>query len=435
MTLELQSLQKQMNGLQMMSDIDAALKGVENKDLLIYVHVPFCNSKCVFCDWVVNIPVRDLTSGSRLGDQYVAALSKHIRAYAAELGKIGYTPKYIYWGGGTPSRLQSSQIREVVSVLKESFDLSSLQQHMMETSPETLSMEKLETILSLGIERISMGTQSFDDAELRRSARSHSSEQAKNSIRMIQSAGFDDFNIDLIAALPEQKLETLEQSVQTTIELGVPHVSVYVYRPNLDTVMAKQSASGHRELVTYKKMLDYYTRAKELLEEAGYHEYTTFYFAKDLKHRFKGEMYYFELRGDYVGFGSGGQSVLGHRSMKNATNIHNYMDDPFAIESCEVFSPTKLGDQLFLLLTEAVITSAGINFENFERLIGFPFSYIRNHPLMEVVTQYYEDCGAVFEETEESLIVTAETRSKAYIGYLAGIYEAGRLRSNMAPAS
>ena len=434
MTSDFQSLKRQMNGLQAMIDIEAALKDVENKDLLIYIHIPFCNSKCVFCDWVVDIPVRDLTAGSTKGGQYVAALCKHIRAYAPELGKIGYTPKYIYWGGGTPSRLQSSEISEVVSVLKESFDLSSLQQHMMETSPETLSMEKLETLLSFGIERVSMGVQSFDDAELRRSARSHSAAQAENSIHMIRSAGFEDFNIDLIAALPEQKLETLEKSVRTAIELGVPHISVYVYRPNLDTVMAKQSASGHREMVTYKKMFDYYSRAKDLLEEAGYHEYTTFYFAEDLKYRFKGEMYYFELRGDYVGFGSGGQSVLGHRSLKNSTNLHAYMDDPFNLESCEIFSPTKPGDQLFLLLGEAVTTSAGINFDNFERLIGFPFSYIRNHPLMEVLIQYYEDCGAVFEETEESLIVTADTRSKAYIGYLAGIYEAGRLRSNMAPA-
>lgn len=120
--------------------------------------------------------------------------------------------------------------------------------------------------------------------------------------------------------------------------------------------------------------------------------------------------------------------MLGHRSLKNVSDLHAYIDDPFAIASSEVFSPTKPGDQLFLLLSEAVITGAGINFENFERLIGFPFDYLRYHPLMKALIQYYEDCGAVFEETGEGLVVSAETRSKAYIGYLAGIYEAGRLK-------
>jgi len=86
------------------------------------------------------------------------------------LDRMDYTPKYIYWGGGTPSRLEASQIKEIVSALKEAFDLSSLQQHMMETSPETLTPEKLEVMRALGIERISMGVQSFDDEELRRSA-------------------------------------------------------------------------------------------------------------------------------------------------------------------------------------------------------------------------------------------------------------------------
>jgi len=192
--------------------------------------------------------------------------------------------------------------------MRESFDLSRIEQHMMETSPDTLTAEKLEAMRSVGIGRLSMGVQSFDDAELRRAARSHYARQAEEAARMIHAAGFDDFNLDLIAALPGQKIEMLEHSIRKTIEVDAPHISVYVDRPDRRTVMTRQSAGGTREIIDHKKMITFYCRAKEILEQAGYEENTTFYFAKSPRYHFKGEMgemYYFDLRGDYVGFGSG----------------------------------------------------------------------------------------------------------------------------------
>lgn len=433
MVSELHSLSKitqsAVSGPELMRQIDTDLSGVENKDLLIYMHIPFCNSKCVFCDWVADIPVRNLVAGTSMGGKYAEAMCKQLASYGPLLTQIGYKPKYIYWGGGTPSRLQADQILQIVSVMNDSFDMATLQQHTMETSPDTLTMEKLEAIHSAGIQRISMGVQTFDDSELRRSARSHSADQARNAVRMIQQAGFEDVNLDLIAALPGQRIETLEQSVLSTIELAPTHVSVYVYRPDPRTVMAKQSRGGHREIVGLQKFGTFYNRAKELLEEAGYKEYSTYYFAKDPKYHFKAEEYYFEMQGDYVGFGSGAYSILGHRFLKTTADLHSYIDNPLAFEFCQPYSPDK-PDGLTTLLSQAVLTDAGINYKQFERYTGFPFSRVRNHPYIEGLLQYYADCGAVFEETEESLTVTPETRSKAHIVHLAGIYEAARLRSS-----
>lgn len=423
----IKSTTQPISGMKMLDQIHQTLEGVTDKDLLIYIHVPFCNSKCVFCDWVADIPVADLKAASTLGDKYVKAICAQIRSYGPKLSAIGYTPKYIYWGGGTPSRLEPEQILEIVSTLRETFDLSSLIQHAMETSPESLTIPKLEAIRAAGVERLSMGVQSFDNAELRRSARAHSAEQAVEAVGMIREVGIEDFNLDLIAALPGQTMETLEYSIRRTIELAPPHVSLYVYRPDPRTVMAKQSVGGHREIVNLQKMRSTYERAKQMLTEAGNEEYATFYFAREPKFRFRGEMYYFELRGDYVGFGSGAYSILGHRFLKNVSDLHCYMENPLDFEYCEVFSPHRPETQLSILLSEAVLTQPGINYKNFERLTGFNFSEIRRHPYFEVLMQYYKDCGGEFRETNESLSVTPESRSKAHITHLAGIYEAGRL--------
>lgn len=415
-------------GAGMLNDVDAALKMGENKDLLIYVHIPFCSSKCSFCDWVADIPVNQLIGAAGLSQQYVEALCQQIRSYGPQLTKIGYTPKFIYWGGGTPSKLDAAQIAQIVATLGESFDLSSLQQHAMETSPETLTQEKLNAIRATGIERISMGVQSFNDVELRHAARSHSAEQAIEAVRMIQRAGFEDYNLDLIAAMPGQTMETFEQSVRQTIELGTPHVSVYVYRPDPRTIMAQQSVAGFRERVHMDKMMKTYLRAKEMYEEAGYHEYATFYFAKDPKYYFSGEMYYFELQGDYVGFGAGAYSILGHRFLKNHAELHNFIKSPTDFEYCEVFTPARPDKQLSFLMSTAVLTEMGINYKRFERIAGFPFAAIRHHPYFEVLMQYYNDCGSTFKETSESLKVLPDTRSVAHINHLAGIYEAKLLQ-------
>nr|QEO74824.1 Radical SAM domain protein [uncultured bacterium] len=434
MIARLPTLKSSLAGEKMLKDVENAVKGAKNKDLLIYVHIPFCSSKCAFCDWVADIPVSQLTGAAGLSDRYVEALCKQIRSYGPHLTKIGYTPKFIYWGGGTPSKLDAEQVARIIEALRESFDLSALEQHAMETSPETLTQEKLNRLRALGVERLSMGVQSFIDKELRHAGRSHSAAQAVEAARMIKRAGFDNFNLDLIAALPGQTMESFEQSVRQVIELETPHVSVYVYRPDPRTVMAQQSVAGFRERVHREKMMETYLRAKEMFEAAGYHEYATFYFAKERKHYFSGEMYYFELQGDYVGFGAGAYSIMGHRFLKNQSELHAFIENPVDFEYCEVFTPARPDKQLSFLMSAAVLTEMGINYERFARIAGFPFAAIRRHPYMEVLMQYYVDCGSTFQETREGLKVQPETRSTAHINHLAGIYEAKLLHYSNARA-
>ena len=420
-----------MNATEALSRAASELKGADNKDLLIYIHVPFCNSKCTFCDWVTAIPVAELRSGPSTRHEYAQALCQQIRFCGPRLMDMGYTPKLVYWGGGTPSKLEATETAQVIAALHDSFDLSRVEEHTVEISPESITSQKLETMRSLGVNRISMGVQSFDDAELRKAARSHSAVEAEAAARSIKDAGFSNFNLDMIVAFPDQTTEVLNRSIRKAIELEPTHLSVYIYRPDPDTVMAQQISRGYRKLVSLEQMVASEELAKAMLEEAGYSEYMLGYYAKEPEHRFKGEEYYFCFQGDYIGFGSGAGSSLGHHLLLNARgNLHGFLERPLAFDECHKFSP---GASLGEALRQALLTNTGINFRNFRRLFGFDFSEIRNQPSFEADLDFFRRCGAVFEETTEHLLVTEETRHKAYIesyalslSYAPAIDSAGR---------
>jgi putative oxygen-independent coproporphyrinogen III oxidase len=402
-----------ISAAEVLSRVTKELEGVDNKDLMIYIHIPFCNSKCTFCDWVTDIPVAELRSGPSTRNEYGQALCQQIRFFGPRLMDIGYTPKLIYWGGGTPSKLEAGETAEVIAALHDSFDLSHVEEHAVEISPESITAQKLETMRSLGVNRISMGVQSFDDVELRKGARSHSAAQAEAAARLIKEAGFRNFNLDLIVAFPDQTLDVVEQSVSKAIELEPTHLSIYMYRPDPDTVMAQQIRRGYRKLVGIEQMLASDELSKALIEKAGYFEYMLGYYAKEPEHRFKGEEYYFSLQGDYIGFGSGAGSILGHHSLSNVPgNLHKFMAHPLEFDQCGKFSPRQPFDDG---LRAALLTSTGINFHNFKRLFGFDFAEIRNQPSFEAGLDFFRRCGAVFEETKEYLTLTDESRHKAYI--------------------
>ncbi|HKV39112.1 MAG TPA: coproporphyrinogen-III oxidase family protein [Blastocatellia bacterium] len=411
-------------------EISDRVESETNKDLLIYVHVPFCTTKCTFCDWVTDISVTQLRSESSVRKRYVDALCAQISTLGRRLVAIGYTAKYIYWGGGTPSRLESVELAEIMAALRDSIDLSQVQEHTMETSPETLSLAKLQMIRSLGVNRVSMGVQSFDDAELKRAARGHSASQAEDAFHMIRQAGIGNVNLDLIVAFPDQQLESVRKSIAKTIELGPDHVTVYIYRPEPETVMARQIASGHRAGCSSKDIFEFYNLAASLLEAAGYHEYSVGYFVKDLKNRFLGEEYYYAMKGDYVGFGSGATSILGHHKLRNvAGNLHRFIEHPSEFDSCERFSPANLEIALPMLRT-TLLTEIGIDFKNFRRLFGFDFSAVSDHPFLKTLISYYKFCGTSFVQTNEGLRTSEDTRRNSYITSLSRAYSLPRGRGS-----
>lgn len=391
------------------------IEAERNKDLLLYMHVPFCRYKCSFCDWVADIPTPQLISGPEVRQTYVDALCRQIQYLAPKLIELGYKPRYIYWGGGTPTRLEGDQFRQIMGTLGQAIDLSKIEEHVVEVTPDSLTPAKLAALKEVGVTRISMGVQSFSEKELKKSGRGHSPEEADRAVEMMRAAGFENFNLDLIVAFPEQTLDVLESSLQRTVQHLPRHVTAYIYRQTPATTMAKRIKKVRSVAQSTAHMSACYQLTQDMLRGAGYHEYTLGYFSRNADDRCAGEMYYFHLQGDWAGFGSGAVSVLGHHRLKNShSNLHRFTENPLVFDACERLQDRQVEAAIYTL-RQALFTNVGVNFENFRRFFGFPFSSVRQHPAIKAYIGYYKHCGAIFRETENSLSITPESRAGAYV--------------------
>lgn len=389
----------------------------QTKDLLLYIHVPFCSSKCHFCDWVVGYDTRDLIDkAGGLREVYVDALCAQIDAYAPMLHDLGYQTTNIYWGGGTPTRLSPQQIARVCAQLQRHLPMDKVGEHTAECSPETLTREHLDVWMAHGLNRLSIGVQAYDASTLRRIGRSHSVDEVHASIRRVREAGLSNFNIDLVTGLPDQGADAAAASVQAAIEGDIPHISLYMFRDHAEALTAvRQTNAGHLHQRSREDRTRSYHEAKAMLEQAGYEEYIVGYFAKDRRYHFDSEDYYFSVRGDYFGFGAGAGSVLGRYSLKSGeparygnSHVRDYIANPTGMFACSLRqAPDALFTDGFF---KAFATPGGINRARWRDQFGFDFApLVAARPQIRQWMDERRADGAVFEETTERVALSPET--------------------------
>lgn len=387
--------------------------------LALYVHVPFCSSKCHFCDWVTEIPVRRLRSGALERSPYVTALCDQIRFYGPQLTNMGYRPEVMYWGGGTPTRLTGAEMTAVAYALDEGFDLSGLRQWTVETTPNDLDPATLEVMRGLGVTRVSVGMQSLNPYQLRRAGRAHSREQAMESLPMLRVAGFEEFNVDLITSFPGEDRDSFAETLGTVLAMDPPHVSVYPYRATPRTVMAMQLDREFVEAHDQHSMVDDYELAMDLLGATGYHEYCHGYWVRDARHEDQDGNYKYDLAGDKIGFGSGAESIIGHHLLWNEnTKYGRYLLSPREFSFARRFALEE-PERLTASVGGALMTREGVDYARFRRLTGLDFAQVR---ATEYFTRWFsllERCGGEFVETGRGLRLEKETIHRAYITHLA----------------
>lgn len=338
------------------------------KPLLIYANVPFCNSKCHFCDWVVQVPTSQLrlTSDAPGRVRYMDALQAQIRRHAPALNADGYRPEIMYWGGGTASILTTAEIEKLYSSLAGEFDLSTISEATIEGSPESLDLGKLTLLRQLGFNRVSIGVQSFDDVRLRKIGRSHSAEQAFASLDAARVAGFENVNIDIIVGFPDQPLDEVERTVRQAVSLPVNHFSVYPYRASPGTVLRKQVNRGSAEL-NIQRQLEAYRLAERILESSEFPEYAMSYFGGP---RCQSDEAYYRLQMDWIGFGSGSNSLINHRYLAtNRGNLKHFNTDP---GSFDVNAPAASPALTMHFLAQALTTVEGMSARLFQERTGVP---------------------------------------------------------------
>lgn len=394
------------------------------RDLLLYVHVPFCSSKCTFCHWVAEVPVKQLRAGSSIRRRYVEAVCEQARWYGPHLADLGYTVRYIYFGGGTPSLLAPEELETLGTVLRDSFDLSELVEWTIESSPETLTPQKLAAMRRVGIERLSIGVQSFDERELRSAARAHSAEQAMQAFEMARVAGFSNINIDLIVAFPGQTEDVLAHTLSTTVQLDPEHVTAYNYLEASGTVMAKQIAAGYRPKPRLGDRVRARSQAHERLVASGYEEYMPSYYSRDEASRFRGEQYYFNLQGDFLGLGSGAHSIMAYHFLLNRRGgLPFFLTDPCGFDDCVQYDPAR-PEETHVFHVSPVLAGVDISYARFEERYGFDFRAIRNHPVIVESLKRLEARGAILSEASDGLHVTWK--------HLSGLEQANRTAATVA---
>lgn len=277
----------------------------------IYISVPFCRSKCTYCNFASGV-----FSAGQMG-RYVERVGEDIqwlRAHADDLGvEIPQTVDSIYMGGGTPSLLPPEELKKLFFTLRQEFKILPKAEVTVECAPGTLTDEVVETLTILGVNRVSLGVQSFVDKEAASVARLHTREKTLDDIERLRKAGISNINVDLIAGLPHQTRESWQYSLQQVVATEVPHVSVYMLEVDEDSRLGRELIAGgtkyHAHFVPDDDMTaDFYETACEQLNAAGIEQYEISNFAREefaSRHNLK-----YWTRQPYLGFGVDAHSML-----------------------------------------------------------------------------------------------------------------------------
>ena len=284
---------------------------MQDKEIGIYVHIPFCKQKCYYCDFV------SYCTKDNLIEDYVKAVEKEI-----ELKNIKSTITTIYIGGGTPSYIDSNYIKEIVNKIFEK-NVSKEAEITIEVNPGTVTFEKLKDYKDCGINRLSIGLQSTQDELLKKIGRVHNFEEFLNTYKMAKKIGFKNINIDLMIGLPGQRISDLKDSLEKVVKLKPKHISVYSLIVEEGTPILEKIQKGELELPGEETERNMYWYVKNTLELNGYIHYEISNFAKKGYYS-KHNMNCWEQK-EYLGIGSAAHSYRDITRYSNTTNVEEYI--------------------------------------------------------------------------------------------------------------
>jgi oxygen-independent coproporphyrinogen-3 oxidase len=319
----------------------------------LYVHLPFCAVHCTYCPFAISTDMG-------LQDAYTDALIREVAASPALLPSAD-SPQVdtIYLGGGTPSRTSRTNLSRLFGALRSSFTIASDAEVSMEANPEDVNAEAVDAWRGMGINRISVGVQSFHDAELAVIGRIHDRAQALESVRTIVQSGVHS-NLDLILGLPQQSAQSFRETLQTAVELGAGHLSLYMLDLEERTPLQVQTARGRVTLPEDDMVADAYLDAIEFLGSAGLQQYEISNFARPgetCRHNLR-----YWRREPYLGYGIAAHSFLGSRRFANSRDIRRYIElAPHAQDFTEDLGPDEVRrERIFLQLRQ----TSGICYED-----------------------------------------------------------------------
>ena len=331
------------------------------KDLGLYIHIPFCIKKCAYCDFLSWSGDKDQK------EEYVRDLEQEICSY--KTFAADYQVSTVYFGGGTPSILETGQIERIMEALRQTFRIEKKAEITLEMNPGTAQKEKLKVYRQLGINRLSIGIQSVKNENLKLLGRIHTYEDFLESYHMAREAGFDNISGDLISSLPGQTLEEWKEELKILIRTPLEHLSVYQLIIEEGTEFYERYGEHEELLPDEETSREIYLWTGEYLENQGFRQYEISNYAragKESRHNLR----YWE-RKDYLGLGLGAASMIRNMRMSNTRDWEKYRTgcrDPRKIREEVEFleEPRQIEEFMFLGLRK----TRGVSRKEFRRTFG-----------------------------------------------------------------
>ncbi len=300
----------------------------------LYVHIPFCKTRCPYCDFYS-------VTGRGRAEQWLDAALKEALSYREDFPFFDS----LYIGGGTPSLLDGYLFEGLICGLRDKFSFSDDTELTVEMNPDDVAREKLGIYRSLGVDRISLGVQSFSEDEVRFLGRRHTARQAEKAIGLITDAGFAEFGIDLIYGLPGQGIKAWRQTLRKALEFSPSHISCYQLTLEGDTPFSGMADRGDLKLPGDAMQARLFLAASEILLEAGFVHYEVSNYARGLEHLSRHNVKYWQHT-PYLGLGPSAHSFTGDRRWWNVSCLDGYIGKTClgekAVEGFERLSPDQV---------------------------------------------------------------------------------------------
>ncbi len=330
------------------------------KESAIYVHIPFCDHKCIYCDFYSIITSDNISS-------FLNSLKKEIKHYAGKYFSDRVITS-IFFGGGTPSLMQPKYLEEIISSLAENFNVSAEAEITMETNPGTVDKKKLKSFYDSGINRVSIGIQSFDEDELKFLTRIHDKQTAINTVLDARETGFDNISIDLIFNLPGQTKTKWLSNLREAVKLPVKHISAYSLILERGTILNKMVLDGKVKMQDDDHDADLYETTLDFFENSDFYQYEVSNFTKPGYECEHNNVYWH--CGEYLGFGTSSHSFINGKRWWNFSSLNKYINEidanGNAVANYEELSPGEFHNDYVML----AFRSSGIKLNNYKRIFG-----------------------------------------------------------------
>ena len=359
----------------------------ETKEISLYVHVPFCKQKCFYCDFPSYATLESLM------EDYVEALCTEIEEKAK-----GYKIKSIFIGGGTPSYLETHQIKKVLKCISK-LNLMENMEFSMECNPGALEEEKLIAMFEGGVNRISMGLQAVQDELLKSIGRIHTFNQFKENFKLARKIGFNNINIDLMFGLPNQKVSQWKETLETIAKISPDHISAYSLIIEEGTCFYKMWNNDKLVLPSEDDEREMYEITKGILKEYGYNQYEISNYSKDGYECEHNKVYWRCM--PYIGVGSSSSSFMDGYRFKNINDVKQYIENINSnISVEEEREENSKEDNIEEFMFMGLRLTEGINKNEFKSRFGIDISSIYREVIDKNILV------GLIEENNERLFLT-----------------------------